>query len=254
VSFKRLLAVSVGGALFIAIIIALSSLLSIFTGGQREFALPDAREHTPREAEDGGNDPRDGIERVLVTVDNVQEVIKTLRRPESYSRDIMIESFWQGGNTVYNISVAVMDGATSLRSVSGSVAKNIIVTDDRLHIWYGGDTSVYVGERGSGADTKRAADEYQMLITYEDILLLDKSALTGAGYDEYGGTRCIFAEYRSGAFGYSTRCYISPELGLIVGAEQYDGQALIYKMTTGQCNIGQQDEQAFKLPDGTVVK
>jgi hypothetical protein len=249
-----LIAVSVGGALFIAMIIALSSLLSMLPSNRREFALPDARENPPRATEDVENDPHGGPTRVLVTADNVQEVIRTLQRPESYSRDIMIESFWQGGNTVYNISVTVMDGATSLRSVSGSVAKNIIVTQDKLHIWYSGDASVYTGERGSESDAKRAADEYQMLITYEDILLLDKSVITDAGYDEYGGSRCIFAEYRSGTFGYSTRCYISPELGLIVGAEQYDGQALIYKMTTGQCNIGQQDEQAFQLPDGTYAK
>jgi hypothetical protein len=239
-----------GGAALIALMIGISTLSPLLFHGPREFRLPDAQDSPSQQPDDEPDDSQSGMERVEVTADNVQDVIRMLRRPESYSRDIMVESFWQGGNAVYNIGVTVMGGVTAMRSSFGGAIKNIVVTNDTLYIWYNGDASPYVGARDSEGDARRAADEYQMIITYEDILSLGRSDITDAGYVEYAGARCIFAEFRSGALGYVTRCYISPELGLITAVEQYDGDALIYKMTTGACSVGEQDEQAFALPDG----
>jgi hypothetical protein len=243
-------AVILGGAAFIALMIGISALSSLLFNGPREFSLPNVQDSSPSQPQDEPTGVQSGMTRVDITVDNVQDVIRTLRRPESYSRDIMVESFWAGGNAVYNISVTVMSGVTAMRSVSGSAVKNIVVTDDTLYIWYAGDASPFAGARGGEGGEKRAADEYQMLITYEDILALDGGELTDAGYVEYAGARSIFVEFRSGALGYVTRCYISPELGLITAAEEYDGEALVYKMTAGACSVGEQDERAFDLPGG----
>jgi hypothetical protein len=246
-----MLAAALGGVLLIALIAGISAMFSLLSRNRREFALPDAQDASALRTEGAGNEAQSEIQRVRVTTDNVRDVIGSLLRPESYSRDIMIESFWEGGNAVRNISVAVMGGVSSMRSMSGDGVKNIIVTSDKLYIWYNGDAAPYEGPRYSSGDARRTADEYQMLMTYEDISDLDDADVTDAGYVEYGGSRCIFVEFRAGAFGYITRCYISPELGLIMGAEEYDGDALIYKMTTGVCSIGEQDESAFILPDGS---
>ncbi|MDR2356471.1 MAG: hypothetical protein LBD92_00070 [Oscillospiraceae bacterium] len=250
-SSRRMLAVTIGGVALIALIIAFSALSSLLFHGPREFRLPGAQDSPPQQSSDVTGDARSGMTRVDVTVDNIQDVIRMLRRPESYSRDIMAESFWRGGNAAYNIGVTVMDGVTAMHSSSGGGAvKNIVVTDDTLYIWYNGDAAPYAGARDSAGDARRTADEYQMLITYEDILSLDRGELTDAGYVEYAGALVLFAEFRSGALGYVTRCYVSPELGLIVAAEQYDGDTLIYKMTAGACSVGEQDERAFDLPGG----
>jgi hypothetical protein len=245
-----MLAVMLGGAALIALIIGVSALSSLLFHGPREFRLPDVQDSPPQQTDGEPDDSQSGVTRVEVTADNVRDVIRMLRRPESYSRDIMVESFWPGGNAVYNIGVTVMGGVTAMRSSSGGAVKNIVVTDDKLYIWYGGDASPYVGARDSAGDARRTADEYQMLITYEDILALDRGDIIDAGYVEYAGARRIFVEYSSGVLGYVTRCYISPELGLITAAEEYDGDALIYKMTAGACSVGEQGEQAFDLPGG----
>jgi hypothetical protein len=242
--------VALGGVLFIALLMGISALYSLLLHGQREFSLPDAQDSPPQQTGDAEESAHSGARLVTVTSGNVQDVIRRLRRPESYSRDIMVETFWTGGNAVYNIGVTVMGGVSSMRSVTEGDAKNIVVTGDKLYIWYEGDTAPYEGARGSDGDARRTADEYQMLITYEDILGLGPGGITDAGYVEYGGSRCIFAEFRSGELGYTTRCYISPELGLVMGAEEYDGDTLIYKMTTGACSVGEQNPQAFALPDG----
>ena len=45
---------------------------------------------------------------------------------------------------------------------------------------------------------------------------------------------------------------MSIEIGLLTGAEGYDETgALIYLMVTGECVVGEVDQAAFLLPDGT---
>jgi hypothetical protein len=166
---------------------------------------------------------------------------------------MMAERFWQGGNAVDNLSAVVSDGALALKSSSGGVTKNIIVTDKNVYVWYAGDRTPYVGTLESPEDARRAVDAYQMLPTYEDVLELDKKSITDAGYISYNGENCIFVEYVSGQLGYRAVCYISVELGLLTGVNEYDGETLIYKLTAGECDVAPPVGDAFVLPDGTRV-
>jgi hypothetical protein len=192
---------------------------------------------------------------VAVGPDNVQEVVATLSRPETYSRDIMIESYWEnGGKAVYHISASVTGGVTSLkRLMPGGAEEHIIVTAGTQYIWEKDDKeprAVPLGPRGDG---RRAADRGQMLITYEDVLALSKSDISDAGYTEYGGEICIYVEYRSPLLGHTVRYYISVGLGLVTGAEEYDkAGALVYSMTAGAL-VHEADLSRFELPDGTSV-
>jgi hypothetical protein len=243
-----MLALAAFGTLFLAVLIGATVLISVLRRAPAEILLPD----TPAEESPARQDEEpEGVRRVLVTPDTVQAVIATLERPASYSRDMMVERFWQGGNAVDNLSATVTDGALALKSSSGGITKNIIVTDKNVYIWYAGDRTPYVGKIESPEDARRAADEYQMLPTYEDALRIDKKSITDAGYAEYGGEDCIFIEYTSGRLGYRAVCYISVELGLLTGVNEYDGETLIYKMTAGECDTETPDGDAFTLPDGT---
>ncbi|MDR0447009.1 MAG: hypothetical protein LBH17_08345 [Oscillospiraceae bacterium] len=225
---------------FIVVVICAIAALSRTGGSSIEIELPE-----PRDAATGGDagEERHGLRLVEVTADNVREVIASLERPSAYSRDIMVESFWDGGNSVHNFSVSAMAGATALRTSSGGAEKNIIVTSSRVYVWYTGDEAAFSPEAGGGS-----ADEYQMIPTYEDVLALPRSAIIDAGYTNGGGE--IYVQYTSGTLGYVTLCRVSARLGLLISSEIYDGETLIYRMTAGDCRVGEPDPRLFRLPDG----
>jgi len=247
-STKRILGISVFGLFIIAVSIGLMLFFSNMEHDIDPVRLPETpvSEGTPPAPQP------DALDRVEVTKDNVQAVISTLSRPEIYSRNIKVESYWDDGYVWYTISVAVMDGMTALRiHPYAGIEKRIIVTPDKLYIWYRGDSTPYIGEPDSGGDVNKVADEWQMVITYEDILTIDKNDITDAGYVEYNGAESIYAVYRSPLMGYRTTCYISIETGLVTAAEEYDETgALVYRMTTDGLIIDQTDPAVFILPNG----
>ena len=250
-STKRILAISAFALLFIAIIIITMLVLLYFNSEVKTVQLPDV---TTSPVETNQTEP-DALSRVELTRETVQVGVSTLTRPEVYSRTVYISTYWEDGRSDSVIQVSVHGGATSLRiRVASGREKRIIVTSDALYIWYLGDRIPYIGAINSTGDGLRTADEWQMLITYEDIMELDVGDITDAGYMEYNGMDCIFAEYRSPLLGYTARFYVSLELGLVVGAEEYDTDGtLIYTMTTGECTIGEVNANEFSLPDGTII-
>ena len=250
-SVKRILGITAFGILFIAAVIGAVLLASYLRQDNDAIPLPDTS--LPAESSNG-TDP-DAPGRVEVTTETIQAIVSELSRPDTYSRDTTIEVLWDGGNALYNISVNVTDGMTSLRiTPPAGGEKRVIITRDKLYIWYTGDSTLYESSAGSAGDGYRAADEWQMLVTYEDVLQLDKKDIIDAGYTEWGGEYCLYAEYLSPLLGYMRKYYISIELGLVTGAEEYDKTgALVYTMTAGECTLGEADTAAFTLPDGTVL-
>jgi len=251
-STKRILAITVIGIAIIAAALSVILLTSYLYRESEEVPLPKTPVATDRP---GGSGPEasDAIDRVEVNHDTIQDVVSSINRPDIYSRDVVIESCWEGGQAVYSIRASVVDGMTALHTVPQvGVEKSIIVSRDTLYIWYKGDSQPFVGGAGSSGDETRAADEWQMLITYEDILGLDKRDIIEAGYTEYEGDDCVFAVYLSPLLGHTRTYYVSIDLGLVIAAEEKDKTgALIYNMKAGPCVIGEVDPGAFVLPDGT---
>jgi len=249
-STKRILGISAFGLLFIAAAIGLMLLTSTFSRETGSVPFPDP----PAASTAPGAPAPDTLDRVEVTSETVQAVISTLARPETYSRYITIESFWDDdGCAIYTVLSAVDKGVTSLRVISSVGAeKRIIVTPDKLYIWYRGDKSPYIGETGSAGDGIRTADEWQMLASYEDIISIGVEAISDAGFTGYDGEDCIFVQYRSDILGYTRKYFISIEFGLVIAAEEYDeAGGLVYRMTAGECVAGDIDPSEFMLPDGT---
>jgi len=250
-STKRILIIAGFGALIIAVAVALMLLTPYLRSDSGTVLLPEASaaSENPTESETGA------VDRVVVTRETVQAVVSSLTRQDKYSRHVVIESFWEGGSSADNIDVAVRDGLAALR-VFSSVGneKRIIVTPDKLYIWYRGDRYPYIGELDSAGDGYRTADEYQMLSTYEDILRLDRNYIIEADYTVFDDEFCIYVVYLSPNFGYTVKHYISVDLGLVIAAEEYDDSGmLIYRMTAGECITGEADPSMFILPDGTSL-
>ena len=186
------------------------------------------------------------IDVLTVSADNIRDVVARLDRPNAYSRDIIIESFWDGGESVYNFNVSVRDGVTALRTFFGGTSKYIVITGEYRYIWYAGDSEpVKVKNTSVAAD-----DKNQMIVTYEDIVGLERSQILSAELIIDENDPVIFVRYMSSPFGYVTEVYVSIELGLITSVEQYDGDTLIYRMSTGVCNLETPGDTGFILPNG----
>ena len=250
-STKRIILITVFGVLLIVAVIGVMLLSSFLRRDNDTVQLPVAAPPIERPKE---HEP-DAVDSVEVTRDTIQAVISTLSRPSTYSRDVVVENFWSGGRAEYIINVYVKNGITSLRTTTPlGIDKRIVVTNDTLYIWYRGDRDFYAGIIDSTGDEHRKADEWQMLVTFEDILELDKNYIVDAGYTEYEGEDCVYAVYLSPLLGYSRTYYVSLEIGLVIAAEEYDETGeLIYSMTAGESFVGDIDSAMFTLPDGTEL-
>ena len=62
------------------------------------------------------------------------------------------------------------------------------------------------------------------------------------------GGPCIYVEYVSGDFGYTSCVYISVSTGLLMGARVYDGEELVYQMTSSAPELSAPSEDMFALP------
>jgi hypothetical protein len=198
----------------------------------------------PTAAGEGGSAGEGDESRVVsVTPETVQAVVARLSRAVSYNRTVTVESFYSGGSRVRSIGVWVSGERTRLVVSSEQSVKNVLITGDKAQIWYSDSNAVYVGQANSSA-----ADEYQSILTYEELLLLDSADISEAGYEEYGGEDCIYVRYTRGAFGYDCRCWISVSTGLLMGSEVYDGDSLIYRMSSSKPDISTPDESVFAAP------
>lgn len=249
-STRRILGIAIFSILIIVVLIGAMLLTSYLTRDNDAIPLPEASE--PVRIPDVA--APDTLDRVEVTRDTIQAVISTLKRPEVYSRSIRIGSYWDGGQVEYIIHVSVANAVTSLQtSSSAGVEKRIIITPEKLYVWYAGDSAPYIGAAASGGSGYKAADEWQMIITYEDVLEFNKDDIIDAGYIQYGEEDCVFAVCRSPMLGYTYKYYVSIEFGLLTGAEEYDETGeLVYIMTAGRCE-SVADPVLFILPDGTVI-
>lgn len=201
-------------------------------------------------AADGDGDDSPGKNKthstVNITANTVQAVIATLQRADSYTRTLTVHRFWSGGESETNIDVYVSGSSTKAVIREFDSEKHVLVVGEDLWIWRTGESGIFTGKASENAD-----DEFQSIPTYEDILLLDKGDITGAGYVEYGAQYCVFVEYVSGILQYKTKVYIPIDTGLVSGCERYDGEELVYSVTSSSVSLITPDDEVFSIPENS---
>ena len=217
-------------AIVIVVAVFSSFGLSLFTGDTPHIVLP-----TPSAADQPGEDPgstpaANGPVRVEVTPDTVQSVIATLSRPESYYREVTIEDYWGDGESGRTTAKVWTDSHWTLVEATGpaGTVRTSLVGDGTVRIWYGSRA----GSLTAPADEYSADLEGQRIPTYEDVLALDKDAITDTGYEEKGGLSCIYVETVVDGLDYRERYWVSVDTGLLAAAETWDGDELVYRMSS----------------------
>lgn len=234
--------------LIIAVVIAAAVLssfgLALFGLHTPEVKLPDLSAAETGTVSSGGN-----ITVVGVTPETVQSVLKTLSRPESYTRTVTIETFSGTAGTTETARVWVDDGWTRVDLTrDGGQIQHSIVGDGTRYLWYGGGP----GYVSFPADSEEA-DLAQQIPTYEDVLKLDKSLISDTGYKIREGVACVYVAVTVPDLpGYVETYWVSVSSGLLVSSETYKNGMLVYRMSayTMESPVTGAD---FSLPDGTVL-
>ena len=238
-------AVFIGVAAAVLVIVLIVLAVNLLPGSAPDTAQVLLPEETSSLApDDAGAAEEDRV--ISVTPETLQSALSTLTRAQEYTRTVTAESFWSGGESERSIDVAVSGGSTALTVTESGKVKHILLLGEEKHIWYDGSAQVY-----SGPAAEKDADEYQGILTYEDILTLDASAIREAGYEQYAGEQCLFAEYTQGVFGYVSRVWVSMESGLLMGSETYDGEELIFRVSATAPVLTAPEESVFALPGAT---
>lgn len=186
---------------------------------------------------------------VEVTPETVQSVIAELSRFRSYSRTLTIRYAWSGGSGSVTARVSV-DGGWSRcdATLPGGIIEHSITGEGSLWYWYGSGKDYLRSDAGLHSE-----DLVQHLPTYEDILKLDKSRITDAGYEEKDGVPAVYAQARDDD-GYLDRYWVSVDSGLLVASETEKGGKVVYSMTASDMiSPLAEARDAFTLPDGTVL-
>lgn len=189
-----------------------------------------------------------GAGRVIVRPDTVQSVIATLERPSRYTRSITIERYYDGGSGVDHSTVSLDDEwmrADTERS--GGEVSHTISNAERTWVWYGS------GTRWFESAAAFSADEEQGIPTYEDVLAMELSSIAEADYCLLNNVDCIFVETAADKDGYLERYWISVSDGLLCAAERLCGDDVVYRMAGMTVETGSVADEAFTLPDGTVL-
>ena len=234
---RTILVVAIAITVIAAVLVSFG--LPALTSRVPEVSLPDISQ----EAGAGGD-----LLPVEVTPDTVQTVIATLARPESYERELTVSLHWTGGSSSAKVQSWVDGGYVKTVIGTNGVTQHRLVGDGKLHLWYGGDKTW----KEVPAD-EDSYDLAQRIPTYEDVLALNKTLITDAGYENKNGKDCIFVEVRDADLGYQDRYWIETATGLLCAAETLADGVTVYTMTEDALRTPLEGGFSFELPDGTVL-
>jgi hypothetical protein len=218
--------------------------------------------NTPSVVLPGGTDAIDGpassgmqsaagqYQRVEVTPATVQAVIATLDRLDSYSRELTVETFWEGGSSTLAVQMWTDGGWTSIcQTLPSGVTRYDLVGDGTVYYWYSGSQQY----KTAPAD-ELSPDLAQRIPTYETVLALDPDTITAADYQLLDDQSCIYVEVQQDHTALLERYWVSVDSGLLVAAEAEQAGETVYRLTADtHLTVPCPASAPFTLPNGTVV-
>ena len=219
---------------------------SLFSMRTEHIQLPEPGASSSSQEGGGSSQSAELFQRVEVTPQTVQSVIRTLERSTSYYWELTVETFWTGGSSATSVQTWVDGGWSHTRQVLPSgLIRHDLISEDTVYYWYEGSSDYLTAPAEGGS-----ADLAQHIPTYETVLELDASSITGTGYEVKGSFPCVYVEVQ-GESGTLERYWISTDNGLLISAEREINGALVYRMTAyTQVQTPCPATASFALPDG----
>ncbi|MBU5434528.1 hypothetical protein [Pseudoflavonifractor sp. MSJ-37] len=235
-------------ALVIAVGVFSSFGMDSFTPESPPITLPPVEDASAGDGDGADGDGSLELLRVEVTPETVQDVIATLARPASYSRQVTVSLPETGGSITSRIW---SDGGwtRSDTTLPGGTVRHSIVGDGTVRYWYGNSRSY----AAAPADRWSADLEGPHIPTYEDLLEVERSRITKAGYEDKDGAACIYAEVSDPSTGDLSRWWVAVDSGLLTAAELVEDGVVVLRMTASAAERPVAAGADFSLPDRTVL-
>ncbi len=201
----------------------------------------------------GDNGPLvDGVE---VTPGNVQNVIRTLRRPDQYTFAATATSSYYNAKATRHVTGTVKEQRRLLQVADGSGTKKILLNGDSYYVWWGNASNPQRLARGH-----TRFDEDAGIPTYEDVLALAPADITDAGYAQKDGVACIYVTAQNridnalgGSAASTDTYYIAVESGLLYAAESRCSGLTSYTMQLTDWEKQDVADDVFQLPNGHII-
>lgn len=240
-------------AMLAAITIVLAVFVSFFASSNADNNA--ANIELPQELPDGiafGDDLTSGApapDISEVTAENLADLVLSLERPVEYYETMRVELFWEGESRTTSCELWSTGGYELIKSYNsaGALEQNCIVAGENTYIWRPGEAQYYLGATGSFS-----TDDAAKIPSYEDLSLVEPTAVTLCRYEPSGDVPCLYAETVD-AIGQTQKWWVSLSSGLLWKYETWDGDVLAYRMQTMSVSTDAVDRGQFILPDGNNV-
>jgi len=216
--------------------------------GERQIniSLPGG-EQSGAAAGEGGASPvlETDLTAVEVTTQNVQAVVKSMARPQSYHITMTLTNHYGDMTRTRIVDHWVSDANSRTRTVSGAVTFNELRWKDTVYLWNADDETYISYPVGDFSPDASAG-----MLTYEDVARIPVKQITSAAYEAYEDIPCIHIVAEDPELDYSSEYYISLDTGMLIYGAIRKGTTPIYSMTVTDLTQGIFDETVFMLPDG----
>ena len=177
----------------LAVIVVIGAL---FIGNIRQntrdaIVLPDTAQSVQSESQPDENKPA----LLEVTRENVQNIVRSLHRPQYYHQTYTITRQMNGAVSETSAELWVADTRVCAVLTTASGEKHILTDGETLYVWYAGDETV----RTLAAAQNATMDELIGIPTYEQVGAMPPAAITDGEFitdDRYDSGQQIFAVVR----------------------------------------------------------
>lgn len=234
-------------AVLIALLLAVAASIGLFGGSSDHISLPAGSAAAPQPTVETQNYTLSDAD---ITLDNVQQVIEQLRRPEAYSVAIDNTVFWNQDWSTCQVNQYVRDGVclTEYLDTMQEIERYEMIDEETYYSWRAGRKNYHTSSTGSVT-----ADQTAMIPTYETIVDTEPSELTDAGLRSVNGIPCIYCVVEDPMSGYTVTYSVSTVTGLLVQADYSRGDEIVRSVSITAVNMDTPDKELFELPDGTQV-
>lgn len=230
----------------LVLMVAIGASIGLFSGNRDSITLPSGSAATAPETTQ--EEQEFTLTDADISVNNVQQVIASLKRPDAYSMAIDNTVFWDQDWSTCQVNRYVRSGIslTEYLNTTQEAERYEITDGDKYYSWRVGKKKYHTGSSGS-----LSADQASMIPTYETILDADPSTITDAGLRTIEGVPCVYAVLQDKDSGYTITYSVSTVTGLLLQAEYTRGDELVRSVSVSTLDLTIPDEGLFSLPDGT---
>lgn len=125
---------------------------SLFSMRTEHIQLPEPGASSSSQEGGGASQSAELFQRVEVTPQTVQSVIRTLERSTSYYWELTVETFWTGGSSATSVQTWVDGGWSHTRQVLPSgLIRHDLISEDTVYYWYEGSSDYLTAPAEGGS-------------------------------------------------------------------------------------------------------